>query len=59
MATLTVVTDALTERAQSLVPMELQIRGAHLYDRARRFVTRTNGQKIFVERPIPPVEEVA
>ena len=59
MTTLTTVTDAMTERAQSIVPMSMQIRGAHLYDRARRFVTRTNGQKIFVEKPIPPVEEVA
>src|SRR3546814_19561868 len=59
MTTLTTVTDAMTERAQSIVPMSMQIRGAHLYDRARRFVTRTNGQTIFVEKPIPPVEEVA
>ncbi|NHC23394.1 MULTISPECIES: cytochrome P450 [unclassified Nocardioides] len=59
MTTLTTVTDAMTERAQSIVPMSMQIRGAHLYDRARRFVTRTNGQKIFVEKPIPPVEQVA
>src|SRR3546814_13727277 len=59
MTTLTTVTDAMTERAQSIVPMSMQIRGAHMYDRARRFVTRTNGQKIFVEKPIPPVEEVA
>lgn len=38
--------------------MDLQIRGAHLYDRTRRWVTRTNGKKLFVESPIPPVEDV-
>ena len=52
MTTLTNVTDALAERAQTLVPIELQIRGAHLYDWTRRFVTRTNGQKMFAEQPI-------
>jgi cytochrome P450 len=50
--------DQLTQRAQSIVPMTLQIQGAHVYDKTRRWVTRTNGQKIFTERPIPPVEEV-
>ena len=59
MTTLTTVTDAVAERAQSIIPMEIQIRGAHLYDKTRRFVTRTNGKKIFVEEPIPPVEDVA
>ena len=59
MTTLTTVTDAVTERAQSVVPMQMQIRGAHLYDKTRRFVTRTNGKRMFVEKPIPPVEDVA
>ncbi|WP_036490543.1 cytochrome P450 [Nocardioides sp. CF8] len=52
------VTGHITDRVQSSIPMELQIRGAHLYDKARRWVTRTNGKKLFVEAPIPPVEEV-
>ena len=56
---MTTITETMSERAQSLLPMELQIRGAHLYDRTRRFVTRTNGRKIFTERPIPPVDDVA
>ncbi|MDN4507828.1 cytochrome P450, partial [Dietzia kunjamensis] len=46
------------ERIRSAIPMDLQIRGAHLYDRTRRWVTRTNGKKLFVESPIPPVEDV-
>ncbi|MCV7266873.1 cytochrome P450 [Mycolicibacterium doricum] len=38
--------------------MERIIQGAHLYDKTRRLVTGTNGQKIFTERPLPPVDEV-
>ena len=52
------IADTLSEKVQSTLPMELQIRGAHLYDKTRRWVTGTNGQKIFVETPIPPVDEV-
>ncbi|MFC7963023.1 cytochrome P450 [Rhodococcoides kroppenstedtii] len=52
------ITTAPTRKAQSLIPMELQVRGAHLYDKTRRLVTRTNGQTIFTETPIPPVDEV-
>jgi cytochrome P450 len=52
------VAEEIGEKVKSVVPMELQIRGAHLYDRTRRWVTRTGGQKMFVERPIPPVEEL-
>ena len=50
--------DTLSEKIQSTLPMELQVRGAHLYDKTRRWVTGTNGQKIFVETPIPPADEV-
>ena len=46
---------AVAAKAQSAVPLELQIRGAHLYDKTRRWVTGTNGKKIFTETPIPPV----
>lgn len=49
---------AVAAKAQSAVPLELQIRGAHLYDKTRRWVTGTNGKKIFTETPIPPVEDV-
>jgi cytochrome P450 len=38
--------------------MDRIIQGAHLYDRTRRWVTGTNGEKIFIERPIPPADEV-
>jgi len=52
------IADTLSEKIQSTLPMELQVRGAHLYDKTRRWVTGTNGQKIFVETPIPPADEV-
>ncbi|MCK8616676.1 MULTISPECIES: cytochrome P450 [unclassified Gordonia (in: high G+C Gram-positive bacteria)] len=48
----------VTQKAQSLIPIDLQIRGAHLYDKTRRVVTRTDGQTMFTETPIPPVDEV-
>jgi len=52
------ILDTITSRAQSAIPMERQIQGAHLYDKTRRWVTGTNGDKIFTEAPIPPVEDV-
>lgn len=54
----TKIPDAITSKVQSIIPMERQIQGAHLYDKTRRWVTGTNDQKIFTERPIPPVEDV-
>lgn len=52
------ISDTISTTARSVVPMELQIRGAHLYDKTRRIVTRTDGQVMFTETPIPPVDEV-
>ncbi|MEJ7635582.1 cytochrome P450 [Aeromicrobium sp.] len=52
------IPDAITAKAQAAIPMERLIQGAHLYDKSRRWVTRTNGQKLFVEQHIPPVEDV-
>ena len=52
------IPEAITAKVQSAIPMDRQLRGAHLYDKTRRWMTGTNGQKMFVEHPIPPVEEV-
>ncbi|OZC69136.1 cytochrome P450 [Rhodococcus sp. 15-725-2-2b] len=52
------IADTVAATARSIIPMELQIRGAHLYDKTRRIVTRTDGQVMFTETPIPPVDEV-
>lgn len=51
--------NTIAARVQAAIPMDLQIQGAHLYDKTRRRVTGTNGQKLFTEEPIPPVEDVA
>ncbi|MGV8872777.1 MAG: cytochrome P450 [Rhodococcus sp. (in: high G+C Gram-positive bacteria)] len=53
------IATTVSNTARSVIPMELQIRGAHLYDKTRRLVTRTDGQVMFTETPIPPVDEVA
>ncbi|SUQ39330.1 Uncharacterised protein [Tsukamurella pulmonis] len=45
------ISTALADKAQSMIPIDLQIRGAHVYDKARRIVTRTDGKKIFTETP--------
>jgi cytochrome P450 len=52
------ISDAVTAKVQSTMPLEMQIRGAHLYDKTRRWVTGANGESAFVDRPIPPVEDV-
>lgn len=45
-------------KLRNAIPVDGQIRGAHLYDKARRWITRTNGKPIFVEAPLPPVEQL-
>lgn len=52
------IREAVIAKAQATIPMDRIIQGAHLYDRTRRWVTGTNGEKIFIERPIPPADEV-
>lgn len=55
---MTNILDAVTAKAQGAIPMVPLIKGAHLYDKTRRWVTGTNDQQIFTERPIPPADEV-
>ena len=52
------IPEAITAKVQSTIPVDMQIRGAHLYDKTMRWVTGTSGEKLFTERPIPPVEDV-
>lgn len=52
------ISDTVGSKIQTIVPMDRQIQGAHLYDKTRRWVTGTTDQKMFVEKPIPPVDEV-
>ncbi len=52
------VSEAITEKVQATIPIDLQIQGAHLYDKTRRLVTGTNGKRLFFEGPIPSVADV-
>ncbi|GAC1383180.1 MAG: hypothetical protein NVSMB48_15750 [Marmoricola sp.] len=45
-------------KAQATIPMQRQIQGLHLYQKAKRLVVGDN-QPVFVEEPIPDVDEVA
>lgn len=55
---MTSIREAVTAKARATIPLDRVIQGAHLYDKTRRLVTGTNGERIFTERPIPPVAEV-
>lgn len=55
---MTNIREAVTAKVQATIPMDRVIQGAHLYDRTRRWVTGTNGERIFTERPMPPADEV-
>ncbi|WP_237163073.1 cytochrome P450 [Mycolicibacterium mucogenicum] len=52
------ILDPVLNRAQSTIPMPLQIKGMHLYQKTKKSVV---GDKtpVFVESPIPAVEDVA
>jgi len=39
------VSESIADKVQSTIPIGLQIQGAHLYDKTRRWVTGTNGKK--------------
>lgn len=53
------IPEAVKMKVEAAIPLDRQIQGAHLYDKGRRWLTGMNGEKVFVERPIPPVEDVA
>jgi cytochrome P450 len=40
-------------KVETVVPIHLLVRGAHLYNRARRVVDRSERSPVFVETPIP------
>ena len=51
------IPETVKTKVESAIPLERQIQGARLYDKGRRWLTGANGP-MFVEAPIPPVEEV-
>ncbi len=51
------VLDRVINKAQSTIPIDLQIHGVHLYQKAKKMVFSDNAP-VFVERPIPDVADV-
>ena len=49
--------DKVITRAQATVPMQRQVQGLHLYQRAKRRVVGDR-QPVFVEEQIPDVDDV-
>lgn len=45
-------------KAQTAIPMNLQIHGAHIYNKARRLAFRETRPPVFIERPIPDAADV-
>lgn len=52
------VLDKVIDKAQANIPLHLQIRGAHLYSRAKRAAFKSARPPVFVESPIPDVADV-
>ncbi|WP_064441942.1 cytochrome P450 [Hoyosella altamirensis] len=52
------VLDQVINKAQATVPLHIQIRGAHLYSRAKRAVLESARPPVFTEAPIPDVADV-
>lgn len=46
------------DKVQANVPMDVQIKGMHLYQKARRRVLRKTPAQPMVETPLPPVESL-
>ncbi|MGL5442152.1 MAG: cytochrome P450, partial [[Mycobacterium] stephanolepidis] len=52
------VIDKVIDKAQASIPLHLQIRGAHLYSRAKRAAFKSARPPVFTESPIPDVADV-
>ncbi|PPE74433.1 cytochrome [Solimonas fluminis] len=50
--------DQVINKAQAIIPMERQVQGMHMFQKARQFVLGDK-QPVFVEKKIPDVDEVA
>ena len=51
------VLDQVINKAQATIPMERQVQGLHLFQKAKKLVLGDN-QPVFVDEPIPPVDDV-
>src|SRR5689334_10281304 len=52
------VLDQVLNKAQSTIPMQRQVQGMHLFQKAKKLVVGDK-QPVFVEEEIPPVDDVA
>ncbi len=50
--------EQLVSKAQAIVPVDVQIRGAHLYHKVRQVAFRGAGSPVFIEEPIPDVADI-
>jgi len=55
---MTLITSVI-DRASALVPIHLQVKGMHLFQKAKKRVTNAKGFPGFVETPIPDVSTLA
>ena len=55
---MTLITSVI-DRASALVPIHLQVKGMHLFQKAKKRVTNAKGFPDFVETPIPDVSTLA
>jgi len=53
------VAERALAKAQATVPMDLQIKGVHLYTKAKQRVLKTPAFVLAGEQPLPPVSELA
>jgi cytochrome P450 len=51
--------DQIIHKAQATIPIDLQIRGAHLYQKVKRAALPSARSPVFIERKIPDVADVA
>lgn len=51
--------DQIIQKAQATIPIDLQIHGAHLYQKVKRAALPSARSPVFIERKIPDVADVA
>jgi cytochrome P450 len=47
------------EKSASMIPIHLQIKGAHLYQKTKRSILKTSPEPSFIETPLPDVSTLA
>ena len=57
-AVLNKVKNEASNRLSPLIPMDMQVKGVHLFKRTKRFITQKDYFPEFVEQPIPDVSTV-